>query len=255
MSETLQALVLRRRDLGENDVSLVLLTRERGRVDAVAKGARKAGSRLLSASQPLQLAEIELATGKKTAYITQAQPQSAFRGLRNDYDRLVHALSWAELVAGISTHDLIHEELFDLTLEGLQHLETHTQPTVALLWSEVSLLRAEGLLPSFENCLVCGTIIREDPAWMSATHGGYLCPAHESEDPYRILVGGRSLKALARLAEFAEPPPQMKGAIDALALLTHFWANHFSSPLRARDSLLQMLYADETPTQGVQTNT
>lgn len=47
-----EGLVLRTRDLGEADKILVIYTREEGKVSAVARGARRARSRLLAISQP-----------------------------------------------------------------------------------------------------------------------------------------------------------------------------------------------------------
>lgn len=244
MTESLQALVLKRHERGENDLSLVLLTRERGRVDAVARGARKAASRLGACSQPLQVAMIQLAEGKRINYVTQAQPQSAFRGLRSDFARLMHALAWVELVAGISTHELVHEELFDLTIAVLAYLEHHPDPTLALLWGEVKLLTVEGLMPSLVACVACGQAIAEDPAWISPSDGGYLCPKHADQDPYRQLVSGRALVALSRLEGFETPPPHMKDSVQALTVLSHFWSVHFNAPIKARESLLHLLLVD-----------
>jgi DNA repair protein RecO (recombination protein O) len=64
MTQMLRALVLRRRDAGESDRALTLLTEERGLVEVVAKGARKVGSRLAGCSEPLAVCELEVAKGK-----------------------------------------------------------------------------------------------------------------------------------------------------------------------------------------------
>src|SRR5688500_15988706 len=98
---TVTAIVLRRKDSGERDRRLTLLTPELGKVDAIAKGARKGASRLAGSSDPLAMARMTLAKGKVNLFVTQAQPIHSFRGLRTDFERLSLALALVELYGAV----------------------------------------------------------------------------------------------------------------------------------------------------------
>ena len=64
---TATGLVLHRLNLGETDKILTLYTHERGKISAVAKGARRATSRLSGATELFTLSRFLLATGKSKA--------------------------------------------------------------------------------------------------------------------------------------------------------------------------------------------
>ena len=66
------AIVLHRTESGENDRRLTLLTLEQGKIDVIARGARKGGSRLAGISEPLVFAKMQLAVGRHRRFVTQA---------------------------------------------------------------------------------------------------------------------------------------------------------------------------------------
>ena len=136
-----RAIVLRRTETGESDRRLTLLTQTEGKLDAVAKGARKSGSRLAGASDPLCVSNLTLAGGHRLRYITQAQPEQSFRGLRTDYDRLTMALALAELYASVIPWHEPVPDAFDLLIQSLEALESHPKPADAFLWAQVMLLK------------------------------------------------------------------------------------------------------------------
>lgn len=241
METSLNAIVLRRYDLGESDRRIVFLTRERGRLEAIARGARKSGSRLAGATEPLSLVEVSLALGKKQAYITQVQPKSAFRRLRQDYDRLTAALAIAEILSSLSTHELINEELFNMAVQSLTFLESAEDVTAAAVWSMLKLLDLEGVLPVFEECLVSGSPLSENPAWFSLQAGGYVHSLEAMAYTNRSLVPAEVLIGLGRTASLDFPPSRLKFGPAAAALAVEIWRFHADRRLPACDSWLQTL--------------
>src|SRR5574340_225539 len=91
------ALLIRQRNYGEADRIIVLLTRERGKVSAIAKGVRRARARLAGALQLFCHAEILLAAGRSLDAIAQAQPVDSFSHLGQDMARYAHASYCCEL--------------------------------------------------------------------------------------------------------------------------------------------------------------
>lgn len=236
---TVQAIVLRRRDSGESDRRLTLLTAELGKVDAIAKGARKGASRLAGISDPLSKAILTLADGKLNRFVTQAQPLASFRGLRTDYERLSFGLALVELYAAVLPVEQPIPEAFDLLSESLRYLETHEKPLVALLWAEVKLLDLSGFLPQLEACVVTGDPIAEAEPFVSPSAGGYI--REMAAGPYvdRFRTRAEVLYGLARLPNFDAPPGNMKFATEALACLYHFWRAIAETSLPANESIVR----------------
>jgi len=236
---TVQAIVLRRRDSGESDRRLTLLTVELGKLDVVAKGARKAASRLAGVSDPLTMATLTLAAGKVNRFVTQAQPLGSFRGLRTDFDRLTFAMALAELYAAVLPVEQPFPEAHDLLVASLRHIESHPKPLIALVWAEVKLLDLSGFLPQFDCCVLTGAAMVEGAPFVSPKAGGYI--SDPSAGPYvdRFRTRAEALYGLARLSSFEEPPGNMKFADEALACLFPFWRAIAETQLPANESVVR----------------
>ena len=68
-----EAVVLRTHKLGEADRIITLLTRQHGRVRAVAKGVRRTTSRFGSRLEPFTHVDLQLAEGRNLDIVTQAE--------------------------------------------------------------------------------------------------------------------------------------------------------------------------------------
>ena len=237
--QIVHAIVLKRKDSGESDRRLTVLTVENGKMDVLAKGARKGGSRLAGISEPLSAAVLNLATGRRTAFITQAQPQHSFRGLRTDYDRLSCGLAIAELCGAILPLDEPYPEAYALLAQALHHIEVHPKPIVALVWAQVLLMEMTGFLPQFDRCVVTDQVIVEGEPFISPRAGGYVCDSAAVEFTDRFRTRAEVLYGLARLSTFEAPPKNMKFVAEALADLLPFWRNIADTPLPANDSAVR----------------
>ncbi|MFI5386325.1 MAG: DNA repair protein RecO [Fimbriimonadales bacterium] len=233
---TVHAIVLRRRDSGESDRRLTVLTSELGKIDIVAKGARKAGSRLAGSSDPLVVATFSLATGKKNLFITQTQPITSFRGLRTDYERLSFALALCELYSIVIPWEEPFPEAFDLLNRSLKCVEKHEKPLVALVWAELQLFSLTGFLPAFDRSCVDDEPVREASPWVSPHAGGYVNDSDAMRYTDRIRTRAEVLYGLARTGELEEPPKNLKLAEESLALLLPFWRQIAEAPLPANES-------------------
>jgi DNA repair protein RecO len=233
---TVHAIVLRRRDSGESDRRLTVLTREMGKIDVIAKGARKAGSRLAGSSDPLVMAKFSIATGKRNAFITQTQPIGSFRGLRTDFERLSFALALCELYSAVVPWEEPIPEAYDLLTRSLRLLEGHEKPVVALVWAELQLMSQTGFLPAFDQSCLDGGPVKEANPWVSPHAGGYVQESEVMRYTDRARTRAEVLYGLARTAELDEAPPNLKFAEECLALLLPFWRQIADAPLPANES-------------------
>jgi len=242
MSESnITGIVLRRWDAGESDRKLSLLTQEQGRMEVIAKGARKGNSRLAGVTEPLSVCTFAIAEGKHRSFITQAQPLTSFPGLRNDYSRLTMALSFAEVLHSFAQINQVNAELFQHAWIALKALELHEKPLVALLWAELVVMSIEGILPSFDHCVLDGHRLTENPAWISAMAGGHIDSAHSNEFSDRQLVDAEILIGLSKLSKLDRPPVAFKSAVASFGVLSAFWYQHAHKSLPAREALTHHL--------------
>ena len=219
---TMDAFVLRRRHFGETDNILTLYSRDGGRFSAIAKGARKAISRLSGATEVLTLTRFGLATGKSLEIVTQVEVQDSFNSLRQDLVRLAHGLYLADLLDHSVEDHAPNPLLFDLFHAALSLTGTLKPPEAAARWFEVRLLRDLGYAPNFFACAVCrepvpGPFGVRDRFGLSVHLGGALCPRHArpatNEDH-----SGLSYDALTLLQALDAPEQETGEALAALPL-------------------------------------
>ncbi len=177
------AIVLRRLHYGETDNILTLYSPEHGRFSAIAKGARKAISRLSGATEALTCTRFGLASGKSLEIVTQVEVEDSFPGLRQDLYRLAHGLYFADLVDHAVEDHAPNPALFDLLHTVLSLTRTVTPVDLVARWFELHLLRDLGYAPVLSECMICHTPLpgdfAEDEVFaLSALLGGALCPRH-----------------------------------------------------------------------------
>jgi DNA repair protein RecO (recombination protein O) len=198
-----EALVLRTRPLGEADVVVTLLTWGEGKVEAVARGARRGRSRLLAATQPFTESRLMLWRGRTLDSVSQAEVIQSFRGLQQDLTRLACAAYTAELVDHFLGEREPNPALYTLWREMLTYLN-QTEGLNPLLKGvhvfELRLMRILGYAPELTRCAACGGEMGATSRF-SLGLGGVLCSQCFSRDPSAAPVAGGTLATLRRLGE------------------------------------------------------
>ena len=138
-----EGVVLESRLMGEADLLLSLFTRDRGKVRAVARGARKPSSKLVGHLEPLTRVDLAMASGKELDYVTQAQVVDGFQSLKAGLEGVSQGLYLAELVNGFAVEGVASPALYGLLLETLESLPASGAGLV-LRYFELHLLRAPG---------------------------------------------------------------------------------------------------------------
>ena len=90
-------MVLQAGNIGEYDKRIVLLTKERGRISAFARGAKKATSQYAAACQPFTFGEFSLYEGKNSFNLMWAGVDNYFDTLKKDLDLIYYASYFCEL--------------------------------------------------------------------------------------------------------------------------------------------------------------
>jgi len=178
-------LILKARNFGESDRIVTILDRNLGKLEAVARGARRTRSRLGGPCQPFSHNQFLLWHGRTLDGIIQCEVMHSFASLRDDLMRLAAASYMAELVDEVVRDRDPSPEVFDLLL-GSYHWLGQGEATLAhvthvLRTFELRLMTLVGFGPSLDSCATCG---RPFETWdtagrviFSAAAGGVVCPA------------------------------------------------------------------------------
>lgn len=170
-----QAIVLRRRPLGEADKVLTLFTREMGKLSAIAKGARKPTSKLAGATETCVRARFQLAQGKTFWIVTQASVERARARLHRLLMNATAAIYACELVDRVLEEGVPDENLFDLLADALDQLETSENSMWTLCHFENALMLQQGYTPVLDTCIRCGTAVDGGQIAFHPDAGGVLC--------------------------------------------------------------------------------
>jgi DNA repair protein RecO (recombination protein O) len=239
------AIVLKRREMGEADRLLTVLTRNRGKLTLLAKGVRKPASRKAGHIEPFTHVDLLVAKGKSLDLITQAETLEAHRNLREDLWRSSWAYYVAELADAFIQDEDPHELLFDLVLETLRRLDRGEEAAIAVRYCELHLLSLAGYQPQLFRCVQCGELLKPETNFLSLERGGVLCPQHGAHQtgtmvlPLPVLkvlrfLQSRSWQQVSRLRLSPEVSRQVE------ALLEQYIAYHLERGLRSPVFLLRL---------------
>lgn len=151
------AVVLRWHLLGEADRIVTLLTKNNGKVRAVAKGVRKTTSRIGSRLEPFTLVDLQWAEGKSLAIVQQVELLGSYgMALSADYDAYTSAAAMVETADKLTEHESSVDQYL-LLAGGLKALAEKQHDTTLI--ADSYLLRAlalAGWTPSVRDCAQTG---------------------------------------------------------------------------------------------------
>jgi DNA repair protein RecO (recombination protein O) len=208
---TTEALVLRGYKLGETSKLVVLLTRERGKLRAVARGARGARPRYQSALEPLSEVRVTLygRQGAELLRLGQAELlHSAFRAGTRSLESALMLSGCAELLDAFCAEGVAEEKTYRLGVAVVHAAEGGATPELLGRYLESWLLRLHGLHPPLDRCATCGAALASGPLSYHRPAHGFVCERCGPASGPELSVAARAL-----LAEiFQRPPDSFTGA-------------------------------------------
>ena len=198
------AVVTSRFRLGEADRVLTLLSPDRGKFKAIAKGVRKPSSRLGGGVEPFAELHLGLASGRSFDVVTQVQSARVWLGLRSRLGSSAVAWYAAELVERATSEEQPEPALYDLLLRAWDLLESGASDLLVARWTELGILDAAGHGPELDLCLDCGRapLEGEELRW-DAEAGGIRCAPHGEGTP----LSSSALRLLRALRRY--PPEEL----------------------------------------------
>jgi DNA repair protein RecO (recombination protein O) len=251
-----EALVLRSVDFGESDRILHLLVPERGRVTAIAKGARRSVKRFGGTLDFFNHLKVELEHRRPNSMsrLDQAQLIHTYVPLRMDPRRFALGCYLLELLDRLAPEGGAPEDmrrLFAFALAALTRLSERSPDATLRTILELRALDALGLRPELSRCVRCAREVpnnapRDATAGFSVADGGPLCGACAVgvQGLLRVQLGTlRSLDGalrmpLDRLDRLVLPAAALSEARQLLGRFQHF---HVGVALQSERLLDQLL--------------
>jgi DNA repair protein RecO (recombination protein O) len=219
-----EAIVLRSIRYGEADRVLHLYTPGRGRIGAIAKGARRARSRFGARLEPFFHVRVVLHEGRSDLHtVTSADTITSHGALRAHAETLDAAARACDAVSRLFETPEPHPEVFQLLRSELALLSAdpqHASPANGLAF-RLKLLLAAGIVPHLSACASCGA--RGNLRAFSAAAGGVVCDSCTTDafaldrESYAFLVGALGAPLERAPAASARALRQVERAISDTA--------------------------------------
>lgn len=221
-----EAIVLRRRNIGEADTVFTILSEREGKLDVIARGVRKLRSKARGHLEPIMRTELLLAQGRTFDVVTQAQTVHAYRAVREDLALCAQALYCLELTDRLTGERSPAPGLYACLASVLETLESGAG-THIVRWFELQLLAHTGYEVQADQCAICRGRLAEEETLFSASAGGLVCVGCRPRAGPGRLLSVRAIKVLryargaspfdfARLHVPAALDEELRGALSAM---------------------------------------
>ncbi len=240
-----EAVVLNHKDFGEADRLVTLYTRQRGKLRAVAKGARKTRSRKAGHLQPFTHITLQLATARGPYIITQVETLNAFVSIRENLNLTGQAAYIVELLQRFSyDEEEANGAIFRLLTDSLNRLAHGNPPWLVARYYEMRLLDYLGFRPQLQTCLHCGNPLEPVDQFFSGGEGGIICPDCATQNPALRPISMEALKYLRHFqrsayqeASRANPNEKISAEVENLMqfYLTYLLERGLNSPRFIRE--------------------
>jgi len=182
-SSKTEAIVIRKRNFSEKDRILTLFSRDRGKIEAIAKGSRRPGSRFSYFSDIGSIGQFYLYESKSIPIITDYKPVFSPEGARGEFKR-TEKLSFAfKLVDKLFEQGQPHDRTYSILREVVQNISSGESQLVFLAFL-INVIGDLGLKPELYKCIVCSERVDDKEELIFDSSGGIChakCAAGESQ--------------------------------------------------------------------------
>ncbi|MBR3635177.1 MAG: DNA repair protein RecO [Lachnospiraceae bacterium] len=120
----LKGLIIKVEPFGEYDRRIVMLTDDRGKISAFAKGARRTNSKLVAGTNLFCFGEFALYSGRNAYSINDVKVINYFSFLRDDFESAYYGMYFAEIADYYCHENLNDKDMLTLLYQSLRALES-----------------------------------------------------------------------------------------------------------------------------------
>jgi DNA repair protein RecO (recombination protein O) len=151
-SSKLNGIVIKRKNYGEADKIVTLLTKEKGKIQTIAKGIRKIKSRKAPHLELFNQISTFVFKGRNFHIITEVESKNTYPFLKKDLKRVVSAYKIVEQIDKLCPEEETYPQVYVLLVDTLEKLnEPECKIEYQLENFSGRLLKILGYLPVEEN--------------------------------------------------------------------------------------------------------
>lgn len=158
-----------------------MFSREQGKVEVLAKGARRPGSKLSYFSDLGSIGIFHIVRGKSLDLLTEATPIFSPEGVRGRYHKTQLLGFMFKVIDKLFEVGVSHPKTYEVLKKAVENLSKREDQLlfVAFLANVVSDL---GLLPELQNCIICHKKVIREPELFFSPKGGLIhCRCQDGE--------------------------------------------------------------------------
>ncbi len=119
---TVTGMILSQTPIDEYDRRICILTKERGKISAFAKGARRSGNRFMASTNPFCFGEFVLYEGKNSYRVMEVNISNYFEQLRSDYIGAYYGMYFLEIADYYTRENNDEKEMLKLLYQSMRAL-------------------------------------------------------------------------------------------------------------------------------------
>lgn len=176
-----EAINLKSYPLSDNDSIVVMFSKTKGLIRAVARGAKKPKSKLGARIQMFIANKLMLFEGKNMDTIMEAQSVNTFSKIRYDLDKMSYSMYIVEIINNFcnsefeSSSNSIYDLIFD-TFQNISNAKTKKDVVFASLKFQIKIMKELGWGIDFKRCTKCMDKLDSDSSsFFSFEEGSLLC--------------------------------------------------------------------------------
>lgn len=144
-----EGIIIKRRNYGEADRLLTVLTKNNGKIQVKATGIRRVPSRRSPHVELLNHSVLGLYRGRSYAILTEAEAIDNFSSIKNNLEKIGHAYHLCELIDGLCPENQENAKVFYLLKNILNNLSLDYP--ISIHEFEIELLSILGYLDKDKN--------------------------------------------------------------------------------------------------------
>ena len=191
-----QGIVLKSVTYKENDLILTIFSRKLGKISAIARGAKKSKSSLLSSSQIFAYSNFTLKREGNMYRVTQSEIIKSFYNLSYNFDAFSYATYILKLIDNFMIDNQPNNRLFVLLAQSLYLFsEENIDMEYVTLCFELKFLDYIGFRPIVNTCVSCYNSDFKNPVF-NIYEGGILCEKCSSNFEHNLRLNITTVKLM-----------------------------------------------------------
>lgn len=192
---TVTGMILSATPIGEYDKRVVILTKEKGKISAFAKGARRQNSPLMGVTNPFSFGEFTLYEGRTSYNVMQASISNYFMELSTDFEGAYYGFYFMEFADYYTKEYNDETQMLKLLYQTLRALSSgKIKRELVRYIFELKALVINGEYPEVFRCGNCGATDRG--VLFSGKNHGLLCEECQAIASDGIAISGSTLYTL-----------------------------------------------------------